>query len=105
VQWSSGAITEIEVPRWTRGEMFTTSKTAREQIRAPAAEGHRDEEIGAQRNVDRRRGEAGARLPEDRARRPGSPSHPGPARSVPHGRHSISGAAKKLHFSVSVVRR
>ena len=60
MQWSSGVITEIGVPRWTRGEMFTTSKKAREQIRALAAEGHRDEEIGARRNVDGRRGEVGA---------------------------------------------
>lgn len=115
VQWRSGAITEVEVPRWTRGDMFATSKAARERVRALAAEGLRDDEIAARLNAEGvRTGRGGAwtvvavkwvrrrakiaRSAPDRPRIQPLPDQ------FPDGRYSITGAAKKLRVSVNIVR-
>lgn len=115
VQWRSGEVTEIEVPRPTRADPFATSKAARERIRDLAAGGLRDEEIAARLNAEglrtgrggpwttdavrwvRRRAKI-ARIAPDRPR-----IQPLPDR-FPDGRYSITGAAKELGVSGNIVR-
>jgi len=115
VQWRSGAITEVEVPRWTRGDMFATSKAARERVRALAAEGLRDDEIAARLNAEgvrTGRGGAWTAIAVKWVRRRAQIARSAPDRpriqplpdQFPDGRYSISGAAKKLHVSVNIVR-
>ena len=52
VAWQSGAVTELEVPRPHRRQLFRTPPAAVERMRALAAAGRHDEEIAAILNAE-----------------------------------------------------
>ena len=116
VQWRSGAITEIVIPRLRRGESVRTPREAVERIGELALCGKRDEEIAVELNREglktgfgkqwdvvavkwARRQNGIERTAPDLPRR-----FPLPDRH-PDGRWSVPGAARHFGVSVTVVRR
>ena len=116
VQWTSGQITELEVPRPDRKQRSRTAPEVTDRLRALAASGLRDEQIADQLNAEglvtgkdgawtlwavkwARRVEGIARHYPDRPRRTRLPDR------HPDGRYSIRGVAARLGVSVDQVRR
>ena len=115
VAWQSGAVTEIEVPRPHRGDLFRTPPSACERIRALAAAGRHDEDIAETLNAEglrtgrglawntwavrwTRKRERISRVAPDRPRRELLPD------LFPDGRYSIPGTAKRFGVTLEVVR-
>ncbi|MGH7730413.1 MAG: recombinase family protein [Candidatus Eiseniibacteriota bacterium] len=115
VAWQSGVVTEIEVPRPHRRQLFRTPPAAVERMRALAAAGRHDEEIAEILNAEgmrtgrghswttwavrwTRKKERICRVAPDRARREGLPYR------YPDGRYSVAGAAKRFGVRLDVVR-
>ena len=115
VAWQSGTVTEIEVPRPHRRQLFRTPPAAVERIRALAAAGRHDEEIAAILNADgmrtgrdlpwntwavrwARKKERICRVAPDRPRRPLLPDR------YPDGRYSVAGAATRFGVNLTLVR-
>lgn len=116
IQWQSGTLTTLLVPRPDRRTRRRTPDAALERIRARAATGHADDVIAVQLNAEGYKTGAGKpwttwavrwvrqrrtirRTAPDAPRR-----HPLPERDVT-GRYSVAGAAKHLGVSPEVVRR
>ncbi len=114
VAWQSGTVTELEVPRPHRRDLFRTPPTALERIRALAAAGRHDEEIAEILNAEGMR--TGRGLPwntwavrwtrkkericpvaPDRPRRALLPDR------YPDGRYSVAGVAKRFGVRRDVV--
>ncbi len=115
VAWQSGTVTEIEVPRPHRRDLFRTPPPAVERLRALAAAGQRDEEIAEILNADgmrtgrglawntwavrwTRKTERICRVAPDRPRRELLPDQ------FPDGRYSVAGAAKRFGVTMDVIR-
>ena len=115
VAWQSGTVTEIEVPRPHRRDLFRTPPSARERIRALAATGRHDEDIAEILNAEglrtgrglawntwavrwTRKKERISRVAPDRPRRELLPD------LFPDGRYSVAGAAKRFGVTLEVVR-
>ena len=115
VAWQSGTVTEIEVPRPHRRDLFRTPPPAVERMRALAAAGRHDEEIAEILNADgmrtgrglawntwavrwTRKTERICRVAPDRPRRELLPDH------FPDGRYSVAGAAKRFGVTLDVIR-
>jgi hypothetical protein len=116
VQWQSGVVTEIAVPRLDRQARSRTPRGAQERIHEMVEKGASDEEIAAQLNAEGAktgkskmwnvwavrwaRGRAKiTRLPHDCPR-----DRPVPDRH-PDGRYSIAATARRFGVSINVVRR
>jgi DNA invertase Pin-like site-specific DNA recombinase/uncharacterized protein YndB with AHSA1/START domain len=114
IEWKSGAVTELEVPRPHRREILRTPKEAMVRIRELALEGLRDEEIATRLNAERlrtghdrtwaacavkwaRRRGAIPRVAPDALRCPPLPDR------HPDGRYSVPGAARRFDVSTGVV--
>ena len=115
VAWQSGTVTEIEVPRPHRRDLFRTPPPAVERMRALAAAGRHDEEIAEILNADgmrtgrghawntwavrwTRKTERICRVAPDRPRRELLPDQ------FPDGRYSVAGAAKRFGVTLDVIR-
>jgi hypothetical protein len=115
VAWQSGTVTELEVPRPHRRQLFRTPPAAVERLRALAAAGRHDEEIAAILHADgmrtgrglpwttwavrwARKKERISRLAPERPRRELLPDR------YPDGRYSVAGAAKRFGVRLDVVR-
>jgi len=115
VAWQSGTVTEIEVPRPHRRDLFRTPPPAVERMRALAAGGRHDEEIAAVLNAEgmrtgrglawntwavrwTRKKERICRVAPDRPRRELLPDQ------FPDGRYSVAGAAKRFGVTMDVIR-
>jgi hypothetical protein len=115
VAWQSGTVSEIEVPRPHRRQLFRTPPAAVERLRALAAAGRHDEEIAAILNADgmrtgrdrpwntwavrwARKKERIGRVAPDRPRRPLLPDR------YPDGRYSVAGAATRFDVTLATVR-
>jgi len=115
VAWQSGTVTEIEVPRPHRRDLFRTPPPAVERMRALAAAGRHDEEIAEILNADgmrtgrglawntwavrwTRKKERICRVAPDRPRRELLPDQ------FPDGRYSVAGAAKRFGVTMDVIR-
>jgi len=115
VAWQSGTVTEIDVPRPHRRQLFRTPPAAVERMRALAAAGRHDEEIAAVLNADgmrtgrglawntwavrwTRKKERICRVAPDRPRRELLPDR------FPDGRYSVAGAAKRFGVRLDLVR-
>jgi DNA invertase Pin-like site-specific DNA recombinase len=116
VQWRSGAVSEVVVPRPRRGESVRTPREAVERIRELARDGKRDEEIADELNSEgletgmgkewdivavkwaRRRNGVELTAP-DLPRRLPLPDR------RPDGRWSVPGASRRFGVSVQVIRR
>ena len=115
VAWQSGTVTEIEVPRPHRRDLFRTPPPAVERMRALAAAGRHDEEIAESLNADgmrtgrglawttwavrwTRKTERICRVAPDRPRRELLPDQ------FPDGRYSVAGAAKRFGVTMDVIR-
>jgi DNA invertase Pin-like site-specific DNA recombinase len=115
VAWQSGTVTEIDVPRPHRRDLFRTPPAALERLRALAAAGRHDEEIAEILNADgvrtgrglawntwavrwTRKKERICRVAPDRPRRELLPDH------FPDGRYSVAGAAKRFGVTMDVIR-
>lgn len=114
VAWQSGVVTEIEIPRPHRRDLFRTALAALERMRALAAAGRHDEEIAKILNAEgmrtgrgrtwttwavrwTRKKERIGRVAPDRPRRELLPDR------YPDGRYSVAGVAKRFGVSLSVV--
>lgn len=114
VAWQSGVVTEIEVPRPHRRDLFRTPPAALERMRALAAAGRHDEEIAEILNAEgmrtgrklpwttwavrwTRKKERISRVAPDRPRREPLPDR------YPDGRYSVAGAAKRFGVKLGVV--
>ena len=115
VAWQSGTVTEIEVPRPHRRDLFRTPPPAVERMRALAAAGRHDEEIAEILNADgmrtgrglawntwavrwTRKTERICRVAPDRPRRELLPDQ------FPDGRYSVAGAATCFGVTMDVIR-
>lgn len=115
VAWQSGTVTEIEVPRPHRRDLFRTPPPAVERMRALAAAGRHDEEIAEILNADgmrtgrghawntwavrwTRKTERICRVAPDRPRRELLPDQ------FPDGRYSVAGAATHFGVTMDVIR-
>jgi DNA invertase Pin-like site-specific DNA recombinase len=115
VAWQSGTVTELEVPRPHRRQLFRTLPAAVERLRALAAAGRHDAEIAELLNADgmrtgrdlpwntwavrwTRKKERIGRVAPDRPRRPLLPDR------YPDGRYSVAGAAKRFGVNLTLVR-
>ena len=115
VAWQSGTVTEIEVPRPHRRDLFRTPPPAVERMRGLAAAGRHDEEIAEILNADgmrtgrglawntwavrwTRKTERICRVAPDRPRRELLPDQ------FPDGRYSVAGAAKRFGVTLDVIR-
>jgi len=115
VAWQSGTVTEIEVPRPHRRDLFRTPPPAVERLRALAAAGRHDEEIAEILNADgmrtgrglawntwavrwTRKKERICRVAPDRPRRELLPDQ------FPDGRYSVAGAATRFGVTMDVIR-
>src|SRR5439155_17101838 len=115
VAWQSGVVTEIEVPRPHRRDLFRTPPRAPERMRALAAVGRHDEEIAEILNAEgmrtgrglpwntwavrwTRKKERISRVAPDRPRRERLPDR------YPDGRYSVAGAAKRFGVKLDLVR-
>jgi len=115
VAWQSGTVTEIEVPRPHRRDLFRTPPPAVERMRALAAAGRHDEEIAEILNADgmrtgrglawntwavrwTRKTERICRVAPDRPRRELLPDQ------FPDGRYSVAGAATRFGVTMDVIR-
>ncbi len=115
VAWQSGTVTEIEVPRPHRRDVFRTPPAAVERMHALAAAGRHDEEIAEILNAEgmrtgrgltwntwavrwTRKKERICRVAPDRPRRELLPDR------YPDGRYSVAGAAKRFGVKLDVVR-
>ena len=115
VAWQSGTVTEIEVPRPHRRDLFRTPPTALERLCALAAAGRHDEEIAEILNADgmrtgrglawntwavrwTRKTERICRVAPDRPRRELLPDQ------FPDGRYSVAGAATCFGVTMDVIR-
>jgi len=114
VAWQSGMVTEIEVPRPHRRDLFRTPPAALERMRALAAAGRHDAEIAEILNAEgmrtgrgltwntwavrwTRKKERISRVAPDRPRRELLPDR------YPDGRYSVAGAAKRFGVKLDVV--
>ena len=114
VAWQSGTVTEIEVPRPHRRDLFRTPPAALERMRALAAAGRHDEEIAEILSAEgmrtgrglpwttwavrwTRKKERISRVAPDRPRRALLPDR------YPDGRYSVAGAAKRFGVRLDVV--
>jgi hypothetical protein len=115
VAWQTGTVTEIEVPRPHRRQLFRTPPAAVERLRALAAAGRHDEEIAEILNAEgmrtgrglawntwavrwTRKKERICRVAPDRPRRELLPDR------FPDGRYSVAGAAKRFGVKLDLVR-
>jgi DNA invertase Pin-like site-specific DNA recombinase len=115
VAWQSGTVTELDVPRPHRRQLFRTPPAAAERLRALAAAGRHDEEIAALLNADglrtgrglawttwavrwARKKERIRRVAPDRPRRDLLPDR------FPDGRYSVAGAATRFGVNLALVR-
>jgi len=115
VAWQSGVVSEIEVPRPDRRDVFRTPPAAMERLRALAAGGRHDEEIAEILNAEgmrtgrglpwntwavrwTRKRERMCRVAPDRPRRELLPDR------YPDGRYSVAGAAKRFGVGLDMVR-
>jgi DNA invertase Pin-like site-specific DNA recombinase len=115
VAWQSGTVTEIEVPRPHRRDLFRTPPPAVDRMRALAAAGRHDEEIAEILNADgmrtgrglawntwavrwTRKTERICRVAPDRPRRELLPDQ------FPDGRYSVAGAATRFGVTMDVIR-
>jgi hypothetical protein len=115
VAWRSGTVTEIEVPRPHRRDLFRTPPAALERIRTLAAAGRHDEEIAETLNAEgmrtgraltwttwavrwTRKKERICRVAPDRPRRALLPDR------YPDGCYSVAGAAKRFGVKLDIVR-
>ena len=115
VAWQSGTVTEIQVPRPHRRDLFRTPPPAVERMRALAAAGRHDEEIAEILNADgmrtgrglawntwavrwTRKTERICRVAPDRPRRELLPDQ------FPDGRYSVAGAATCFGVTMDVIR-
>jgi DNA invertase Pin-like site-specific DNA recombinase len=115
VAWQSGTVTELEVPRPHRRQLFRTPSAAVERLRTLAAAGRHDAEIAELLNADgmrtgrdlpwntwavrwTRKKERICRVAPDRPRRPLLPDR------YPDGRYSVAGAAKRFGVNLALVR-
>jgi Recombinase zinc beta ribbon domain/Recombinase len=109
VAWQSGTVTEIEVPRPSRRQLFRTPLAAVEQLGDRAAAGRHDEEIATILNAEGCRTGRGqlwtmwavrwiSRVAPDRPRRELLPDR------YPDGRYSVAGAAKRFGVTLDVIR-
>ncbi|MDP2703404.1 MAG: recombinase family protein [Candidatus Rokubacteria bacterium] len=115
VAWQSGTVTEIDVPRPHRRDLFRTPPAPLERLRGLAAAGRHDEEIAEILNADgmrtgrglawntwavrwTRKKERICRVAPDRPRRDLLPDH------FPDGRYSVAGAAKRFGVTLDVIR-
>lgn len=115
VAWQSGTVTEIEVPRPHRRQLFRTPPAAVERMRTLAAAGRHDEEIARILNADgmrtgrglawntwavrwTRKKERIGRVAPDRPRRELLPDR------FPDGRYSVAGAATRFGVTLDLVR-
>jgi DNA invertase Pin-like site-specific DNA recombinase len=115
VAWQSGTVTEIDVPRLHRRDLFRTPPPAVERLRALAAAGRHDEEIAEVLNTEgiktgrglpwntwavrwTRKKERICRVAPDRLRRQILPDQ------FPDGRYSVAGAATRFGVTMDVIR-
>jgi hypothetical protein len=115
VAWQSGTVTEIEVPRPHRRDLFRPPPAALERMRALAAAGRHDEEIADILSAEgmrtgrglpwttwavrwTRKKERICRVAPDRPRRAPLPDR------YPDGRYSVAGAAKRFGVRLDIVR-
>lgn len=117
VQWTSGTVDELTIPRLHKGEYRANSPEAIERIRELAAAGKRDDEIARQLVRDGLRTGAGQDWKEDNVRQarrahgierlaPDRPRMlPLPHQHPEHGWLSIPGAMARLGVCESTVRR
>jgi hypothetical protein len=115
VAWQSGTVTEIDVPRPHRRDLFRTPPAALERLRGLAAAGRHDAEIAEILNADgmrtgrglawntwavrwTRKKERICRVAPARPRRELLPDH------FPDGRYSVAGAAKRFGVTLDVIR-
>jgi DNA invertase Pin-like site-specific DNA recombinase len=115
VAWQSGTVTEIDVPRPHRRDLFRTPLAAVERLRALAAAGRHDAEIAVILNADgmrtgrdlpwntwavrwARKKERICRVAPDRPRRELLPDR------FPDGRYSVAGAATRFGVALDLVR-
>ena len=115
VAWQSGTVTEVDVPRPHRRDLFRTPLAAVARLRALAAAGRHDEEIAAILNADgmrtgrdlpwntwavrwARKKERICRAAPDRPRRELLPDR------FPDGRYSVAGAATRFGVNLTLVR-
>ena len=115
VAWQSGAVTELEIPRPHRRELFRTPPASVERIRALAGGGQHDEGIAETLNTEgmrtgrgltwttwavrwARKKERIGRVAPDRPRRELLPDR------YPDGRYSVAGAAKRFGVTMDTVR-
>jgi hypothetical protein len=114
VQWQSGAVSEIEMPRPGKGQYRTHDPEVVQRIRDLAASGLRDDEIAARFESEALRTKVGLRWSEDMvrgARRKYGIARIAPDRArmppLPHqhpdGRYSVPGAAARLGATESAV--
>ena len=116
VQWQSGHITELTVPRPDRAQRMRTTPAAVARLRELAQTGLRDEQIAEQLNAEgfvtgkerlwtawairwARRKEGIERHYPDRPRRTPLPKR------HPDGRYSVEGVAERFGVSIDQVRR
>jgi len=115
VQWQSGTVSELQVPRLTHGQQLATPAAAEVRIRELAAQGLHDETIAQTLNQEsvltgagqawnvlavrwaRRRSGIERTAPDMPRRLPLPDQHP-------DGRYSVSGAAKRFAVGEAVVR-
>lgn len=117
VQWTSGAVDELMVPRFHKGEYRKNPSQAILRIRELAAAGLRDDEIAAQLGAEGLRTGTGLAWHDEHVRQarsrydiervaPDRPRiHPLPHRHPEHGWFSIPGAMAHFGVSENVVRR
>lgn len=113
--WQSGAVTELEIPRPHRRDLFRTPPASVERIRALAGGGRHDEVIAETLNTEgmrtgrgltwttwavrwARKKERIGRVAPDRPRRELLPDR------YPDGRYSVAGAAKRFGVTMDTVR-
>jgi DNA invertase Pin-like site-specific DNA recombinase/DNA-binding NarL/FixJ family response regulator len=116
VQWTSGAVSELEVARPGRGKYHKHAPAVLERIRELAATGRRDEEIALKLNAEGLHTGTGLEWNEDHvraARRSARIGRVAPDRPrkqpLPHrhpdGRYSVPGAMARFGVGENVVRR
>lgn len=115
VQWQSGVVSELELPRPARGHDHSHHPDVVRRIRDLAAGGSHDDEIARQLNIEGLRTGTGrpwnlelvrsmrsrariARVAPDRQRMPPLPQR------HPDGRYSVPGAMARLGVSEAIVR-
>jgi hypothetical protein len=115
VVWQSGTVTELDVPRLHRRQLFRTPPAAIERVRALAAAGRHDAEIAELLNAEgmrtgrglawntwavrwARKKERIGRVAPDRPRCELLPDR------FPDGRYSVAGAAKRFGVNLALVR-